>query len=84
MDSERRAAKASSELSETHDAFATVRADLIETWLATPIEATEYREHLFHAVKALDLVRGVLMSVVDTGVLDKKAAEVEELYRKRG
>lgn len=81
MDSERRAAAASAELRFTHEAFDAVRASLIETWANTTIEASAHREHLFHAVKGLDLVRAALMSVVDTGILDKNAAEVAPLFK---
>lgn len=69
-DGDRRRAKASKariELNLTEAAFAAMRVNAIEAWLATPDHDTQFREALYRSVKVIDTVREHLLAIVQDG-----------------
>jgi hypothetical protein len=71
-----RAARARVELDLTQAAFAAMRANAIEAWLATPDHDTTFREALYRSVKVIDTVREHLLAALQDGEVAAFAEEV--------
>jgi hypothetical protein len=74
-----RSSRAAVELPQTEQAFAELRAAIIEKWASTPTDHVTTREKLFLAVQSLDSVRKALIRVATDGAVLKHTAEVAEL-----
>jgi len=55
------------ELQRTAEAFATMKADYLKAWEATPLRDTEGRERFWQAVQIVGIVQNHLASVMANG-----------------
>ena len=69
---------AAREYAETEAAFAALKGAMIGRLFATPMNATEERERLYHAVQTLDAVRMAMREVIDSGRIEAAAREVAD------
>ena len=75
----RRAGRAAAELEQTGEAFAAMRANAVETLLASKDAERELREALYRAVQVIDAVQAHLRQVVDGGRVAELAEEMRAL-----
>jgi hypothetical protein len=62
-----RSVRARTELELTESAFAAMRTNAVEAWLATADHDAPFREALYRSVKVIDTVRAHLLAAVQDG-----------------
>jgi hypothetical protein len=65
------------------EAFATLDADYVKAWRATPIRDVDARERLFQAVQILGKLRGHLSAMVANGRLAQREIDALAARKKR-
>ena len=77
-DATARGERCARELAETETAFAAVRSAMVKRLFESPLNGSEERERLYHAVQSLDAVRAAMRQVIDSGRIEAAARDAAE------